>query len=330
MIGNAMIDPLDDALVSAVGAAEDLRAGLSAAVRVLRRDYPVEGVQWCTRAVEDAALRVELSCGESSGPRVSVSLGAAGTIVLIGEQAGQAEAAVAGLRPLLHHWWTAEQLDEKASRLARNNQALADFAALVTHDLKAGLAAASGVDPPGTSLWRLELVDSISEAALQPRPPVGPQASSSRPVIDVTCAVDLLAAAVEDRGEHLVYPSVDDPAQTSLYAYEQRPLVEQALTHASSSDEDLALLRRHSVRQLYVEERLPVVLTVGALLALETAERCEVRGLTWGEALQQTWRAVALFTGLIRGPGPRRAPCNARPVIPIATPSAARSTLRGS
>src|SRR4051794_29365534 len=108
MIGNAMMDPIESALVlpsrapappprvrplrsasgedllQAVGSAEDLRAGLAAAVRLLRRDYPVEGVQWWTRAVEDAALRVELSCGEASGPRVSVSAGAAGTIVLIG------------------------------------------------------------------------------------------------------------------------------------------------------------------------------------------------------------------------------------------------------
>src|SRR3954452_4041402 len=166
MIGNAMIDPLDDALVSAVGAAEDLRAGLAAAVRGLRRDYPVEGVQWCTRGAEDAALWVELSCGESSGPRVSVSVGAAGTIVLIGEQAGQAEAAVAGLRPLLHHWWTAEQLAEHVSRLARSNQALEDFAALVAHDLKASLIAASRTDPPGINLSRaLDIVDSILEAA---------------------------------------------------------------------------------------------------------------------------------------------------------------------
>ncbi len=36
----------------------------------------------------------------------------------------------------VHHRWTAEQLAEHAARLARKNEALEDFAALVAHDVK--------------------------------------------------------------------------------------------------------------------------------------------------------------------------------------------------
>ncbi|TDW24358.1 sensor histidine kinase [Kribbella kalugense] len=60
---------------------------------------------------------------------------------------------------------TAEQLAEHAARLARKNEALEDFAALVAHDLKSSLLSALMSDEPRRALLRaLEIIDSILAA----------------------------------------------------------------------------------------------------------------------------------------------------------------------
>jgi signal transduction histidine kinase len=57
------------------------------------------------------------------------------------------------------------QLATHAARLARRNQALDDFAALVAHDVRSSLLAALASDEPRDGLTRsLELVDSILDA----------------------------------------------------------------------------------------------------------------------------------------------------------------------
>jgi signal transduction histidine kinase len=58
-----------------------------------------------------------------------------------------------------------EQLATHAARLARRNQALDDFAALVAHDVRSSLIAALKADEPRDGLARaLELVESILDA----------------------------------------------------------------------------------------------------------------------------------------------------------------------
>ena len=64
-----------------------------------------------------------------------------------------------------HHRLTAEQLAEHAARLARKNEALEDFAALVAHDVKSSLLSVLTSDEPRKVLMRaLEIVDSILAA----------------------------------------------------------------------------------------------------------------------------------------------------------------------
>jgi signal transduction histidine kinase len=64
-----------------------------------------------------------------------------------------------------HHRLTAEQLAEHAARLARENEALRDFAALVAHDVKSSLLSVLLSDEPREVLMRtVEIVDSILEA----------------------------------------------------------------------------------------------------------------------------------------------------------------------
>ena len=65
----------------------------------------------------------------------------------------------------VHDRLTAEQLSEHAARLARKNEALEDFAALVAHDVKSSLICAlTSVEPRKALLRALEIVDSILAA----------------------------------------------------------------------------------------------------------------------------------------------------------------------
>jgi signal transduction histidine kinase len=65
----------------------------------------------------------------------------------------------------VHRRVTAEQLAEHAARLARKNEALEDFAALVAHDVKSSLLSVLMSDEPRKVLMRaVEIVDSILAA----------------------------------------------------------------------------------------------------------------------------------------------------------------------
>ena len=65
----------------------------------------------------------------------------------------------------VHDRLAAEQLAEHAARLARKNEALEDFAALVAHDVKSSLLSVLMSDEPRKVLTRaLEIVDSILAA----------------------------------------------------------------------------------------------------------------------------------------------------------------------
>lgn len=67
-------------------------------------------------------------------------------------------------RPGLEHRWTADRLAEHAARLARENEALKDFAGLVAHEVRSSLLSAMIGNTPQEGLTRaLELVDSILE-----------------------------------------------------------------------------------------------------------------------------------------------------------------------
>jgi signal transduction histidine kinase len=72
---------------------------------------------------------------------------------------------IAPLDSALSQRWVEEQLAMYAGQLARKNEALEDFAALVAHDVRSSLLAALRSDDPREGLTRaLELVDSILEA----------------------------------------------------------------------------------------------------------------------------------------------------------------------
>lgn len=123
----------------------------------------------------------------------------------------------------------------------------------------------------------------------------------ARPLIDVALALDLLTAAVEGRGRSFVYPPVTHPDRECMFRVDgaTRTLVEHALAMTGVSNDRLELLRRHSVRALHAEDRLPVRLTLGALIVLDTAQHSDDRGLRWGDALEHARRAVVRFIDLL-------------------------------
>jgi signal transduction histidine kinase len=91
-----------------------------------------------------------------------VPFGPAGALVVEGDEPLD---AVAGLVPVVRQRWADEQLAGHAVLLARRSQALEDFAALVSHELKGPLHAALLTDDPAPEIRRaLHVVDSVLEA----------------------------------------------------------------------------------------------------------------------------------------------------------------------
>ena len=157
---------LDDELLYLFAAAEDFRSGIAEVFMRLRRARAVAGAEWWTPAADGGSLRLELSAGSATGVRTPIPIGAAGTLVLVGESDASLEPAIARLGLLLQQRWTVERLADHAAQLARQNEAFEDFAGLVAHDVRSSLLCALISDAPRESLMRaLELVDSIREAA---------------------------------------------------------------------------------------------------------------------------------------------------------------------
>ena len=112
-------------------------------------------------------MRLEAVDGRAHGRKVELPLGPAGKLVVSGDSWDPSfTAAVNRLVPVLRRRWSEEQLASRAARIARQNEALEDFAALVAHELKGPLNAAllEGDAPIGVR-QALELVDSLLETA---------------------------------------------------------------------------------------------------------------------------------------------------------------------
>jgi hypothetical protein len=143
------------------------------------------------------------------------------------------------------------------------------------------------------------------------------------PLIDIGRALDLLAAAVKEGGEYFVYASVVGRTRTCLYSARGGPpcLVGHALSLANVGDDDLAALGDRGVRELYGQGRLPVRLTIGALVVLDAAQRAQDRGYAWGDALEHAGGVAAQYLDLVPDVSSR---CAARTLHPTGTRLAVR------
>jgi hypothetical protein len=124
-------------------------------------------------------------------------------------------------------------------------------------------------------------------------------ARTGTPLIDIVRALDLLAAAVEQRGESFVF--VAGRHQLCLYRADGGPqcLVGRCLSLAGVGDDELDALGGDAVRDLYRRGALPARLTLGALVVFDAAQRGQDRAYSWGDALDYAVGVAERFLGLI-------------------------------
>jgi signal transduction histidine kinase len=180
-------DSLHD-VVFALATAEDLAAAMAHLAGWLTRASGVSKVEWWGTG-DDGAPELVAAAGEARATRHNLPLGPAGVLVLHGAPLDpKVESALLSLAPILRRRAAEERLTSTLTQLARRNEALEDFAALVAHELKTPLQAALVADDPsGPVAEALELVEAVLQAAKdQP----GERTSAS--------TADCLDRAVED------------------------------------------------------------------------------------------------------------------------------------
>ena len=157
---------LEHDAVLALATADDLASGMGRVVEQLRRDSGAVGVEWWA-AADDGGLELVAAAGFAHGTRETLALGSAGMLVLHGGALDpQTESVLLSLTPILRRRAAEERLARTTVRLARRNEALEDFAALVAHELKTPLQAALVADDPsGRVEDALDLVDDLLQAA---------------------------------------------------------------------------------------------------------------------------------------------------------------------
>jgi signal transduction histidine kinase len=158
-------DSIDD-VVLALATADDLAAGMSHLVAWLQQRAGVSRVEWWATG-NDGVTELLAAAGAPHPQRYNVRLGPAGVLVLHGGHLEpKVNSELSSLTPILRRRATEERLTKAAMQLARRNEALEDFAALVAHELKTPLhAALLADDPSGRVEQALELVDALLQAA---------------------------------------------------------------------------------------------------------------------------------------------------------------------
>jgi signal transduction histidine kinase len=158
-------DSLQDA-VFALATAEDLASAIDRLADWLRGTSGLSRVElWSTS--DNGASELVAASGSPRGSRHNLPLGPSTVLVLHGERFGpRLESALSSLSPILRRLAVDEQLTRTTMQLARRNEALEDFAALVAHELKTPLhAALLADDPSGPVEDALALVETVLQAS---------------------------------------------------------------------------------------------------------------------------------------------------------------------
>jgi signal transduction histidine kinase len=159
-------DSLEHEIVLELATADDVASGMTSVVERIRADSGAAGAEWWATG-DDGALELVAEEGTAYGRSESLPLGSAGVFVLHGGRFdSQVESALTSLSPILRRRAAEERLARTTIQLARRNEALEDFAALVAHELKTPLHAALLADDPSRPVEdALHLVDALLEAA---------------------------------------------------------------------------------------------------------------------------------------------------------------------
>jgi signal transduction histidine kinase len=214
---------LGDRVIVEFAAADDVRSGMARVVAMLRRGGGAGRVEWWSPTDGGSSLRLEVADGHGRGRRVVVPVGPAGVVIVVAGGTGpELSAAVRRLAPVLRRRWTEERLAQQAVRLARHNQALGDFAALVAHELKTPLELARFQDDPSVGVERaLELVDLLLEAAWAESASQG-----------CASAADCLEEVLRDLGPIEAEVTTDLPQQVPLPPMALRVLLRNLVANA--------------------------------------------------------------------------------------------------
>jgi signal transduction histidine kinase len=181
-------------MVLALATADDLGSGMAFVAERIRRRSGAAGVEWWAPG-DDGMLELRVATGPPRGVRHSLALGPAGMFVFHGGRLDpQIDSALMSLAGIIRHRAAEERLAQTTIELARRNEALEDFAALVAHELKTPLnAALVADDPSGPVEDALLLVDALLEASRN-----GPSDETSASVIEsLEQAVEDLRAEIE-------------------------------------------------------------------------------------------------------------------------------------
>src|SRR3954453_17680313 len=164
-VGQSRTMPVEHRLGFELATAQELETGIACAVGLLRRACAAVRVEWWTPD-DEGEMRLVASDGAGAGQGRRVALGAAGGGGVVGCWDSRLPTALARVAPIVRRRCAEERLARATMKLARRNQALEDFAALVAHELKTPLHAALVADDASSEVERaLELVDSLLEAA---------------------------------------------------------------------------------------------------------------------------------------------------------------------
>jgi signal transduction histidine kinase len=158
-------DSLDD-VVFALATADDLASAIVQVAEWLGRHSGISRVElWGSG--DDGEPELVAAAGSPRAMRHNVPLGPAGVLVLHGARPDpKVKSALQSLTPILRRRAAEERLTRTAMQLARRNEALEDFAALVAHELKTPLQAALVADDPsGPVEDALELVEAVLQAS---------------------------------------------------------------------------------------------------------------------------------------------------------------------
>jgi signal transduction histidine kinase len=162
--------PVEVRVALELATAEELVSGMARVVALLQRGCGAARVEWW--APDEAGdLRLRAADGAGGGERHRFSLGPGGDVVVFGGHSDHGlESALAGVTPILRRRCVEERLAAAAMKLARRNETLEEFAALVAHELKTPLQEALVADDASSALERaLDLIDSLIEASRDPR-----------------------------------------------------------------------------------------------------------------------------------------------------------------
>ena len=200
---------LEHDVVLALATADDLASAMGQVVESVYRSSGAKRVEWWATG-DDGAPRLGAAIGIARGRRHDLPLGRAGAFVLHGGRIGpELTSAMMTAVPIIRRRAAEERLARTAVDLARRNQALEDYAALVAHELKTPLHAALLADDPSRHLEdALERVEALLAAAQSE--------SSERAFISVAESLD---QAVEDVGADIdvttdLQATLPFPAQT--------------------------------------------------------------------------------------------------------------------